>query len=212
MPSSSPLSRCQAAYFSFHMEFNKRWNDPVGLVYLLAFALTVFLGISLAKYSAATPFSEGYSLPVTLVAPGTYAPMECAEWNFYRGAEAEFMEALELKMAELSDQLQISPLTSAHVRYNFCGMVHNGKMMLNPAMKLVGPQTGPNVITSRLLCGDVKPEIGLTLMFSREIEMEWRGVDGRRHTAVFDGDEAEYLQICMKILRGGQICGLPDSR
>lgn len=212
MPSSSPLSRCQAAYIRFHLALSKRFNDQFGLVYMLAFALVIFLGVSLVKYSAATQPEVCSHLPVTLVTPGTYAPLECAEWNFYRGAEAEFMAALEYRMVELAEELQVSPLTSAHVRYNFCGMVHRGKMMLNPTIKLAGQQTGPNVIISRLLCGDAKPSNGLTLMFSSEIEMEWRGVDGKRHTAVFEGDEAEDLQICMKILRGGQICGLPDRQ
>ena len=59
MPSSSPLSRCQAAYIRFYLALSKRFNDQLGLVYMLAFALVIFLGVSLVKYSAATQTEVG---------------------------------------------------------------------------------------------------------------------------------------------------------
>jgi hypothetical protein len=205
MPSPSPLSRCQAGYMLLHMEISKRFNEPMGLVYVLAAALTAFLSISLYWHSAGPV--EVCSLPVLLVSPGDYAPLECAEWHFYRGAESEFMRALEFRMAELSSELEVSPLTSAHVRYNFCGMVHNGTMLLNPAMKLLGSSRQPQLVSSRLLCGEVKPS--LTVNFADKIELEWRDTAGKRHSAKFEGEEAADLQICMSILQGQPICGLP---
>ena len=137
--------------------------------------------------------------------------MECADWAFYKGAEADYMAQVVRQMLELSERDGINPLTTAHVRYNFCGLVYNGTMMLNPRVERKGVPAGQELITSRLLCGELPPGVGYVTSFAPEVRLSWKTLDSTTVSEQFSGDDARRLQVAMAILQGRPVCGPPTA-
>lgn len=196
-----------------HREATERTKRQLGLLPVWTWYAAVLLAVAvyLLLGNGAPPASASRHR-VQLVTPGKYSPMECADWAFYSGAEAEFMASVTSQMLELSERDGINPLTTAHVRYNFCGLVYNSSLMLNPRLERRGVGAGGHeLITSRLLCGELPAGTGYAMSFAPEIKLSWKALDGSPASGEFSREDARRLQIAMAILQGRPVCGPPTA-
>jgi hypothetical protein len=167
--------------------------------------LVVLVGVYLFSPSATRSPAQVYASNLQLVKPGSFAPLACAEWNFLSHPyHNDYLLYITERMLDISKQTGVDPLTTTHIALNFCGMVYNGSVMLNPRIRVTSGEPERWGITSKLLCGNSsKPYI---LEGYPGVTLSWSDLENKRVARSFNDAEAYTLQVALAILEGKPLC------